>query len=111
MRDQSRLLVLPRHTGQIAHRQFPDLLEYLRPGDVLVMNNSRVIPARLRGRKPDTGGQIELLLLEECAVNDWWVMLRPGKRVRPGTFQEIAEQGYSQSETGHRIFWCICAVG
>ena len=84
-RDQSRLLVLPRHSGQIAHRQFPDLPEYLRPGDVLVMNNSRVIPARLRGRKPDTGGQIELLLLEECAVNDWWVMLRPGKRVRPGT--------------------------
>ena len=76
---------MARGSGQIAHRRFPDLLEYLRPGDVLVMNNSRVFPARLRGRKPDTGGQIEVLLLEECAVNDWWVMLRPGKRVRIGS--------------------------
>ncbi len=84
-RDQSRLLVLPRLSGQIAHRRFPDLLEYLRPGDVMVMNNSRVFPARLRGRKADSGGNIEVLLLEECAVNDWWVMLRPGKRVRIGT--------------------------
>ena len=84
-RDHSRLLVLARKSGQIEHQRFPDLLEYLRPGDVLVMNDSRVIPARLRGRKPDTGGEIEMLLLEECAVNDWWVLLRPGKRVRPGT--------------------------
>jgi S-adenosylmethionine:tRNA ribosyltransferase-isomerase len=84
-RDQSRLLALQRNTQQIAHRHFPDLLEYLRPGDVLVLNNSRVIPARLRGVNANTGGQFEMLLLEENSLNDWWVMLRPGKRARVGT--------------------------
>ena len=84
-RDQSRLLVLCRENGEIVHRRFHDLPEYLRPNDVLVLNNSRVIPARLRGVKPNTGGQIEVLLVEENAINDWWVMLRPGKRVRAGT--------------------------
>jgi S-adenosylmethionine:tRNA ribosyltransferase-isomerase len=84
-RDRSRLLVVHRGDGQIEHRQFPALAEYLRAGDVLVLNDSRVIPARLRGRKDDTGGAIEILLLEENAPADWWVMLRPGKRVRPGT--------------------------
>jgi len=84
-RDLSRLLVLERETSQIAHRQFRDVLDYLRPGDVLVMNNSRVIPARLRGINARTGGQFEILLLEEVSLNEWWVMLRPGKRARVGT--------------------------
>jgi S-adenosylmethionine:tRNA ribosyltransferase-isomerase len=84
-RDESRLLVLHRGLRQIEHREFRDLLEYLRPGDVLVLNNSRVIPARLRGTNAQTGGQFELLLLEENATNDWWLMLRPGKRARAGT--------------------------
>ena len=84
-RDQSRLLVLHRETGRVQHRHFRDLLDYLRAGDVLVFNNSRVIPARLRGVNAHTGGRFEVLLLEENAVNDWWVMLRPGKRARVGT--------------------------
>jgi S-adenosylmethionine:tRNA ribosyltransferase-isomerase len=84
-RDESRLLVLQRRSGQIVHRKFPSLLEYLNAGDVLVLNNSRVIPARLHGANAHSGGQFELLLLEENAVNDWWVMLRPGKRARVGT--------------------------
>jgi S-adenosylmethionine:tRNA ribosyltransferase-isomerase len=84
-RDQSRLLVLDRNSGQFAHRQFRDLLQYLRPGDVLVLNNSRVIPARLRGVNSHTGGQFEILVVEEVSCNDWWVMLRPGKRARVGT--------------------------
>ncbi len=84
-RDASRLLVLERATGKITHRQFRDLLDFFREGDVLVLNDSRVMPARLRGMKPASGGQIEILLLEENSVNDWWVMLRPGKRVRAGT--------------------------
>ena len=84
-RDQSRLLVLHRQSGQIEHRRFRDLLEYLQPGDLLVLNNSRVIPARLRGVNAHTGGQFEILLLEENALNDWWAMLRPGKRARTGT--------------------------
>jgi S-adenosylmethionine:tRNA ribosyltransferase-isomerase len=84
-RDQSWLMVLHRTSGRIEHRCFPDLLEYLRKGDVLVLNDSRVIPARLRGVKLNSGGEVEMLLLEENAVNDWWVMLRPGKRARVGT--------------------------
>jgi S-adenosylmethionine:tRNA ribosyltransferase-isomerase len=84
-RDQSRLLVLHRGSGRVEHRHFRDLLEHLRPGDVLVLNDSRVIPARLRGTNTETGGQFEVLLVEEVAVNDWWVMLRPGRRARVGT--------------------------
>jgi S-adenosylmethionine:tRNA ribosyltransferase-isomerase len=89
--DQSRLLVLQRPGGKIAHKKFRDVLGYLRDGDVLVMNNSRVIPARLRGRNARTGGQFEILLLEENATNDWWVMLRPGKRARVGTEITISD--------------------
>jgi S-adenosylmethionine:tRNA ribosyltransferase-isomerase len=84
-RDQSRLLILKRKTGEIAHVRFRDFLDYLQPGDVLVLNNSRVIPARLRGVSAHTRGQFEMLLLEEVSYNDWWVMLRPGKRARVGT--------------------------
>ena len=84
-RDQSRLLVLQRDTKKISHRKFPALLEFLRAGDVLVLNNSRVIPARLRGVNARTGGQFEILLLEENQLNDWWAMMRPGKNARVGT--------------------------
>jgi S-adenosylmethionine:tRNA ribosyltransferase-isomerase len=84
-RDQSRLLVLHRDSGEVEHRHFRDLIEYLRPGDLLVLNDSRVIPARLRGVNAHTDGQFEILLLEENAPNDWWAMLRPGKRARVGT--------------------------
>jgi S-adenosylmethionine:tRNA ribosyltransferase-isomerase len=83
-RDESRLLVLRRRTGEIAHRHFRGLLEFLKPGDVLVLNNSRVIPARLRARNVKTGGRFEVLLVEENSVNDWWAMMRPGKRARVG---------------------------
>ncbi len=84
-RDGSRLLVLKRPAGTIEHHAFSAFSSFLKSGDLLVLNNSRVIPARLRGFKPDTGGEIEILLLEENGPLDWWVMLRPGKRVRPGT--------------------------
>ena len=111
-RDQSRLLVLHRSRGEIAHRQFRDLLEYLREGDVLVLNNSRVIPARLRGVNAQTSGQFEVLLLEENGLNDWWVMLRPGKRARVGTqinfcdrngtFQRAQAVVIETNDEGHR---------
>src|SRR5271170_7129494 len=84
-RDESRLLVLRRKENCVEHRRFPDLLEFLRAGDVLVLNNSRVIPARLRGANAKSGGKFEMLLLEENVPNDWWVMLRPGKSARAGT--------------------------
>src|ERR1019366_3864063 len=84
-RDESRLLVLHRNENRIEQRLFPDFLEFLRPNDVLVLNNSRVIPARLRGINARTGGKFEVLLLEENAPNDWWAMMRPGKPARLGT--------------------------
>jgi S-adenosylmethionine:tRNA ribosyltransferase-isomerase len=84
-RDESRLLVLHRDSGKIAHKKFRDVREFFRAGDVLVLNNSRVIPARLRGVNAHSGGRFEILLLEENSANDWWVMLRPGKRARVGT--------------------------
>src|SRR5207249_6679343 len=67
-RDGSRMLVLHRASGKIEHRNFRDLIEYLRPGDVLALNNSRVIPARLRGVNTETGGRFEILLLEENSL-------------------------------------------
>ena len=84
-RDQSRLLVLHRTSGKVEHRQFRDVLDFFRAGDVLVLNNSRVIRARLRGVNAQTRGAFEMLLLEENTVNDWWAMLKPGKRARVGT--------------------------
>ena len=83
-RDGSRLLVLHRNDGRIEHRKFPDFPEFLRAGDVLVLNNSRVIPARLHGANAKTGGKFEILLLEENSPNDWWAMLRPAKSARIG---------------------------
>jgi S-adenosylmethionine:tRNA ribosyltransferase-isomerase len=84
-RDRSRLMVLERNSAKIFHKQFRDLREYLRAGDVLVLNDSKVIPARLRGANAASGGKFEILLVEENARNDWWAMLRPGKRAREGT--------------------------
>jgi S-adenosylmethionine:tRNA ribosyltransferase-isomerase len=84
-RDGSRLLVLHRKPQKIAHHQFSDLLDFFQPGDVLVLNNSRVIPARLHGKNSETDGKFEILLLEEAGANDWWAMMRPGKRAKPGT--------------------------
>ena len=92
-RDASRLLILRRATGKVEHRRFPDLLEFLQKGDVLVLNNSRVIPARLRGKNLKTGGKFEILLLEENAKNIWWAMIRPGKRAQIGTQIQGCHQG------------------
>ncbi len=105
-RDGSRLLVLPRNDEKIVHRQFPDLLEYLQPGDVLVLNNSRVIPARLHGENEKTGGKFEILLLEECAANDWWAMMRPGKRAKIGTQIRLQDKNGG----GTNIFATVTAV-
>ncbi len=96
-RDGSRLLVLNRKDQRVEHRQFRDVLDYFRAGDVLVLNNSRVIRARLRGHKPASGGQVELLLVEKVALNKWWTILRPGKRVRAGTEIQLLTNAGSAS--------------
>jgi S-adenosylmethionine:tRNA ribosyltransferase-isomerase len=94
-RDSSRLLVLHRENGKIEHRHFSQLPDFLENGDVLVLNNSRVIPARLHGKNPETGGKFEILLLEENSANDWWAMMRPGKRAKVGTKIQLLEKSGS----------------
>ncbi len=84
-RDSCRLLVLDRASGQMDHRIFSDLPEYLRPGDLLVVNETRVLPARLKGVKDETGGAVEILLLRERYENAWECLVKPGRRVKPGT--------------------------
>jgi S-adenosylmethionine:tRNA ribosyltransferase-isomerase len=88
-RDASRLLVLRRESGAVEHRRFTDLLEYLRAGDLLVLNESRVIPARLLGRKRGTGGRAEVFLLRRLAPGRWEALVRPGARVRPDAVVEF----------------------
>lgn len=87
-RDSSRLLVLHRSTGLIEHHTFTDLLNHLRPGDIVVANDSRVIPARLLGRKHESGGRVEILLLEELS-NRRWLVLVGGKRLKAGVKIEL----------------------
>lgn len=84
-RDISRLMVLDRITGNVSHKIFKDLPGFLSPGDLLVMNNSYVIPARLKGHKKTTGGQVEFLLLKPISENRWEVLVRPGKRLPPNS--------------------------
>lgn len=84
-RDSSRLLCLDRRDGSIRHRHFHDIPELLRPGDLLVMNDSRVLPSRLLGHREGTGGAMELLLLEQKETDLWETLARPGKKAKPGT--------------------------
>ena len=84
-RDSSRLLILHRHRKQIEHRKFHHIIEFLKKGDLLVLNNTRVIPARLKGRKDQTGGKVEILLLKNEGKGIWECLLKPGRRVREGT--------------------------
>ena len=83
-RDECRLLVVDRRTGETAHRHFRDILDYLVPGDALILNDTRVIPARLLGVKEDTGANAEILLLKRLTDDTWETLVRPGKKLRPG---------------------------
>ena len=85
-RDTSRLLVLDRETGAVSHKHFYDIPDYLKPGDCLVMNDSRVLPARLLGHRP-TGGAVELLLLKDLGDKKWECLAKPGRKLREG--QEV----------------------
>lgn len=83
-RDASRLLVVNHETGQMEDTHFDTIIDQLHPGDALVMNDTRVLPARLHGEKPETGGHIELLLLKNIAGDDWEVLAKPAKRLKVG---------------------------
>jgi len=82
-RDSSRLMVLDRVTGEVTHKHFYDIIDYLKPGDCLVMNDSRVLPARLLGRRP-TGGAVEVLLLRDLGNKCWECLCKPGRKMQPG---------------------------
>ena len=88
-RDHSRLMVLNRRAGETAHHHFHEISQFLRAGDLLVLNDSRVIPARLRGRRLGSGGAIELLLLHREGEGVWRALVRPGRRLRPGARFEV----------------------
>jgi len=90
-RDASRLLVLRRETGTVEHRTFRDLPSYLRPGDLLVINDTRVLPARLHGEKAGTHGRVEVLLLREISPTVWEAMVKPGRRLQVGALIEFPE--------------------
>ena len=83
-RDFSRLMVVHRDSGEVEHKHFYDILDYLKAGDCLVLNNSKVLPARLYGRKEGTGANIEFLLIKRIEGDTWETMVRPGKRLKPG---------------------------
>ena len=83
-RDHSRLMVLDKKTGSIGHRHFYDIIEFLNPGDCLILNDSRVLPARIYGIKEGTGSQVEFLLLTHKEENVWEVLAGPGKKAKPG---------------------------
>lgn len=89
-RDHSRLLVLDRQTGKVEHRRFFDIAGYFQRGDVLVFNDSRVIPARLKATKSDSNGKLEILLLRRLEPNTWQTLVKPAKRANPGTKLELS---------------------
>lgn len=90
-RDQSRLLVLGRNSGNIEHKHFKDVIDYLETGDTLVLNDTRVMPARLFGLKEETGAKVEMLMLTRIENNDWEVLLKPAKRIKVGNKLSFGE--------------------
>lgn len=106
-RDTSRLCVLNRKSGQVSHRYFYDIVDYLRPGDCLVMNDSRVLPARLLGHRP-TGGAVELLLLKDLGNKQWECLAKPGRKLQEGQQvifgdRELTATVVKVKEDGNRI--------
>jgi S-adenosylmethionine:tRNA ribosyltransferase-isomerase len=102
-RDQARLLILDRAAHTLTHTQFRSIDQELRPPDLLVLNDTQVWPARLHGRKSGSAGRVELLLVNEIARNDWWTLLRPGKRVRPATEIQILDAHQQASPWRARV--------
>ncbi len=108
-RDSSRMLVLDKQNGNIFHKTFSDIIDYLNPGDTLVLNDTKVIPARIIGVKEETGAVIELLLLKNIDDNNWECLTRPAKRVRVGTVISFGDGMLkatcsSVGEEGIRVF-------
>jgi len=107
-RDSSRLLVLNKETGDISHKHFTDIIDYFKEGDVLVLNDTKVLPARLIGTKEETGAVIELLMLKEKGKDEWEVLSKPAKRVKIGTVVKFSDRLKAEcigiGEEGIRVF-------
>ena len=108
-RDTSRLMVLDKATGEIEHKHFYDIIDYLEEGDVLVLNDTKVMPARLFGIKEETGSHIEILMLKELENDLWECLVRPAKRISVGAVVDFGEgllkaTCISEEEEGIRIF-------
>lgn len=107
-RSSSRLLVLDKETGALTHSVFRNIMDYLRPGDCLVLNNTKVIPARLLGEKQDTGAAVEVLLLKRKEKDVWETLVKPGKKCRPGAWLSfggglLRGEVLSVEEEGNRL--------
>jgi S-adenosylmethionine:tRNA ribosyltransferase-isomerase len=102
-RDSSRLLVFDRSTDSIEHRRFFNIIDYLQPGDAMVFNDSRVLPARLFGRKKDTSANVEALLLVRKAVNEWQSLIKPAKRLNIGAIVELLDKSGGDSGVTFRV--------
>ena len=112
-RSSSRLLVLDRETGNTEHHIFREIINYLNPGDCLVVNNTKVIPARLIGNKVGTDAKIEVLLLKRNADDVWETLVKPGKKAKPGTKISFGDgllvgEVVDVVEDGNRISWHRC---
>ena len=107
-RDSSRLLVLDKETGNITHESFSNIIDYLNEGDILVLNDTKVMPARILGTKEDTGAVIELLMLKEIEKDTWEVLSKPAKRIKIGTVVKFSDKLKAEciglGEEGIRIF-------
>ena len=101
-RDASRLMTLDRKTGEVTHRHFYDLLELLQPGDCLVMNNSRVLPARLLGHRVPPGGAVEVLLLKDQGTGIWECLTKPGRKTHTGTELSFGDGELTATVVGER---------
>ena len=91
-RDSSRLLVVHRETGEVEHKHFYDIIDYLKPTDCLVLNNSKVLPARLFGVKEGTGAKVEFLLIKRIEGDTWETMVKPGKRLKVGDSVSFSDE-------------------
>jgi len=110
-RDQARLMVLNRGDSSIKHHKFFEIVNHLQTGDVLVFNDSRVIPARLGGRKADTGGRLEILLLCRLSPNVWETLVRPGKRVKIGSRIEVTADSLTGTGQDARVLAEVIGLG
>ncbi len=123
-RDSSRLLVLDKTSGKISHSRFYNILDYLNEGDLLVMNNSRVLPARIFGTRKDTGSSVEFLLLKQIENNKWETLVKPGKKAKigtefdfsgimSGTVEDIGKEGIRivKFESDENIYTALDKIG